>query len=300
MRGRALTLILVVLLIIALAYGAGVLFSLLQGGRDMKKLAFDKPDQHIYLLDLSGEILSSDDFLDEVRDVTDNDEVAAVILRINSPGGAVGPSQEMLEAVKNLDKKKPVIASMGSVAASGGYYVALGARKIVANPGTITGSIGVRMDHVQVGELLTWAKVHHETITSGVFKDVPSLDRPMTPEERALLQGMLDDVHDQFKQAVVDGRKLSREVVDQLADGRVYSGRQAKQNGLIDELGGLPTAIELAKNIANIKGEPELLRREEESSFVWKHLLKGSLTNLFEFVETKIKSYPEMRFQARM
>lgn len=170
--------------------------------------------------------------------------VKAVLLRINSPGGTVGMSQEVYEAVKAVRSKgKPVVISMGDVTASGGYYIASAADRIFANPGTLTGSIGVIM------HLLNWQETEKKigiqpvVIKSGAFKDIGSADRPMTPEERNLLQTIIMDSYDQFVTAVAEGRKMDKEVVKKLADGRVYSGRQAKTVKLVDELGGYEDAL---------------------------------------------------------
>jgi protease-4 len=181
-----------------------------------------------------------------------------VILWIDSPGGSVGASQEILEAVRLLSKEKPVIASMGTVAASGGYYVALGAERILANPGTITGSIGVRMEHINVGRLLDWARIGHETLKSGKYKDMGAIDRPLTPEERRLLEETLKGLHAQFKQAVADFRNLDLSEVDIIADGRIFTGQEAIKLGLVDTIGGFAKAIELAAEMGGIEGEPEL------------------------------------------
>jgi protease IV len=190
--------------------------------------------------------------------VRKDDGIASVILRIESPGGAVGASQEILEAVRRLAKEKPVVASMGSVATSGAYYVACGATKVLANLGTVTGSIGVRMDHVTLVDLLKWAKVNHETLKSGKFKDLGAFDRLMTPEERTLLEGVLLDMHRQFKETVAEARGIDPAEIEKLADGRIYTGRQAVELGLVDGIGGFTEAVKLAAELGHIMGEPEL------------------------------------------
>jgi protease-4 len=149
---------------------------------------------------------------------------------------------------------------MGSVAASGGYYLAAAATRIVANPGTLTGSIGVIMQLAEIEGLLRKVGVRYEVIKAGRFKDSASFARPMTPEERAILQAVLDDMHDQFVMAIADGRRLGKEQVRALADGRVYSGRMAKDLGLVDDLGGLDEAIRIAGELAGISGKPRIVR----------------------------------------
>jgi protease IV len=209
---------------------------------------------------LDGEISRSDDFVETMRDLADRSRIAAVVVRINSPGGAVAPSQEMYAALRRLAEKKPVIASLGSIAASGGYYVASAADVIVASPGTLTGSIGVVMSLANVNGLMEKLGVQSNVITAGSLKDMGSPFRPMTPDERALFQQMLDQVHTQFIDAVAAGRKMDPEQARKLADGRVYTGEQAKAMGLVDELGGLEKAVEIAGQRSGIVGEPTIER----------------------------------------
>lgn len=212
------------------------------------------------VVELNGVIMDSKKIVRRIERMSDSHEIAAVVVRINSPGGAVAPSQEIYEALRAL--KKPVVASMSSVAASGGYYVACAAQKVFANPGTITGSIGVIMEFANLSKLYEWAKVKRYSIKTGKFKDAGAEYRDMDPEARALLQGMVDDVLKQFKEAVVTGRKLKAEQVDRIADGRIFSGSQAKRVGLVDELGTMRDAIMAASKLAGIKGKPEVVYPE--------------------------------------
>ncbi len=211
-----------------------------------------KSKAHIAVVDLTGIIMSSSSLTRELEELTERENVKAIVLRINSPGGVVAPSQEIFEALKKTDLKKPVIASMGSLAASGGYYAALGARKIYANPGTLTASIGVIMEFVNTEKLYTWAKVTRFNITAGKFKDVGSPLREMKPEEKALLTSMLTDIHTQFRTAVQERRKLTPEQLDAVADGRVMTGNQAFNAKLVDQLGGFEDALKEAKAAAKI------------------------------------------------
>jgi protease-4 len=187
--------------------------------------------------------------------------IRAVVVRVESPGGVVGPSQEIHDAVARVRKKgKPVVVSMGAIAASGGYYLAAPANHIVASPGTLTGSIGVLMQLAEIEGLLKKVGVHLEVIKAGRYKDVGNFARTMTPEERAILQALLDDMYDQFVTAVAEGRRLDRAKVLELADGRVYTGRRAKELGLVDSLGGLEDAVNTAGQLAGISGKPQLVR----------------------------------------
>jgi protease IV len=214
----------------------------------------------VAVVPLEGEIERSDDFVETLADLQDDQRYAAVVVRINSPGGAVAPSQEMYEAVHRLAAKKPVIASLGSVAASGGYYVASAADTIVASPGTLTGSIGVIMSLTNVRGLMDKLGVEATIVTAGKWKDTGSPFRAVTPEERAMLQKMADQVHTQFIDAVAAGRKLDPAKAREIGNGRVYTGEEAKQIGLVDELGGLEDAVRIAGARGGISGTPQIER----------------------------------------
>ena len=190
----------------------------------------------------------------------DDPAVRAVVLRIDSPGGVVAPTQEIFTAVRRLrETKKPVVASLGSVAASGGYYVAVSADRIFASPGTLTGSIGVVMQLANVEGLLKKVGVEYVVVKAGAYKDVGNFARAMTPEERRILQSLLDDVYDQFISAVAEGRGLEPQVVRAFAEGRIYSGRQAHGLKMVDDLGGLEDAIEAAAKMAGLPPKPKVL-----------------------------------------
>jgi protease-4 len=216
----------------------------------------------VAIVELNGVIMDSKKLVKRIDRIQDDDEVKAIVVRINSPGGAVAPSQEIYDALKR--SKKPVVASMASVAASGGYYVACAAKKIYANPGTITGSIGVIMEFINIEKLYEWAKVQRYAVKTGKFKDIGAEYKQMSPDERALLQGMVDDVLLQFKTAIVEGRKLPMEQVTAIADGRIFSGSQAKAAKLVDELGPLQDAINEAGKMAGIKGKPRVVEAEKK------------------------------------
>ncbi|MCA1765835.1 MAG: signal peptide peptidase SppA [Desulfobulbaceae bacterium] len=212
-----------------------------------------------------------------------NRNIAAIVLRIESPGGAVGASQEIFEEVKRTRQVMPVVASMGSVAASGGYYAALGANKIVASPGTLTGSIGVIIKFPNFAEIFEKIGYKSEVVKSGKMKNIGSPGRSMTEAERELIQSIIDNVHGQFVNAVIEGRELPAEKVLEFADGRIFSGEQALQAGLIDRFGNFTDAVELAAKLAGLEEKlPELVYPAQKDFSLLK-LLFGSRGNaLFE------------------
>jgi protease-4 len=224
----------------------------------MDEWSFTTGDK-VAVLPVTGLIADSEGTIDQLKKFAKDDSVKAIVLRINSPGGGVGPSQEIYEEVKKLKGKKVVVASMGALAASGGYYIACAAQKIYANPGTITGSIGVIMQFVNVRDLIEKIGLKGMVVKSGAFKDIGSPLREMKAEERELLQGVIDNVHSQFIGAVAEGRKMERESVAKIADGRIFSGEQAKSLGLVDAIGNLEDAVADAGKLAKIEGEPRVI-----------------------------------------
>ena len=218
----------------------------------------------VAVLEVEGIISGSREIIERMHTLRDDASVKAIVLRIDSPGGAVGPAQEIYEELLKLKNHKPVISSMGSVAASGGYYIAAGTQKIFANPGTITGSIGVIVEAANFEELLGKIGLRSEVIKSGHFKDTLSPARTMQTDERSLIQAVVDNIHNQFVEAIVQGRSMPREKVVALADGRIFSGEQALEVGLIDELGNLYDAIEAAADMAGIEGKPEVMYPPEK------------------------------------
>jgi protease-4 len=204
--------------------------------------------------------LDTETIIRTLGEYRDDPSVRAVVLRIDSPGGVVAPTQEIFTAVRRLrETKKPVVASLGSVAASGGYYVAVSADRIFASPGTLTGSIGVVMQLANVEGLLKKVGVEYVVVKAGAYKDVGNFARAMTPEERKILQSLLDDVYDQFISAVAEGRGLEPAAVRAFAEGRIYSGRQAYGLKMVDDLGGLEDAIEAAAKMAGLPPKPKVL-----------------------------------------
>jgi len=216
------------------------------------------------LVEIVGEIDDPESVVDQLDRMQRDTSIRAVVLRLDSPGGGVAASQEIYESVKKLrdEGKKPVIASMGGVAASGAYYVACAADSIVANAGTLTGSIGVIMTFPNTEDLFRKVGIRFETIKTGKYKDIGTMWRPMTDEERKLLQDVLSNVYDQFVDAIVEGRGLAREDILPYADGRIFSGDQALEYGFVDRLGDLDDSIRLAGEMAGITGQPVVVRKE--------------------------------------
>ena len=218
---------------------------------------------------LFGVGAGSETVTSQIRRAAKDSSAKALVIRINSPGGSAAASQEIYQAIREYEKDthRPVVASMGDVAASGGYYCASAADKIVAAPATLTGSIGVIMETMQYGDLMRKIGVSSDAITSGRYKDMGSPFRPLRPDERQLMQAMVNDVYDQFVEAVAEGRGMRKAQVRELADGRAYSGRQALKVKLVDEVGTFRDAIRLAGKLANIKGEPTVKFFERMTPF---------------------------------
>jgi len=231
----------------------------------------------VAVIKLEGLIADATEVSRQLEDYAEREDVKAVVIRIETPGGAVAPSQEIHGGIRRLSGKKPVVASLGAVAASGGYYAAVATEKIVANPGTITGSIGVIIEFVNVSGLMDKLGLKGHVVKSGRFKDTGSPIREMTDDERRLIQALIDDVNSQFIDAVAEGRGLPRSKVTSIADGRIFTGAQAREAGLVDELGDLSDAIDLASNLAGIEGKPEVIypRRHEYYGF-WDMAYQGA------------------------
>jgi protease-4 len=230
----------------------------------------------VAVVEIEGIIVDGSAAVRELREHTDNAAIKAIVLRINSPGGVVAPTQEIFSAIQRARKAgKPVVATLGAVAASGGYYVAAAADRIYANPGTLTGSIGVIMQMANLEGLLKKVGVEYVVVKAGAYKDVGNIARTMSPEERKMLQALLDDVYSQFVDAVAEGRGLERKEVLAFAEGRIYSGQQALALKMVDEMGGFEDAVEAAGKLANIPGRPKLVYPRKKFSF--KDLLENRL-----------------------
>jgi protease-4 len=228
--------------------------------------------EKVGVLEVKGVIANVQPTIEELAKFRRDGSVKAVVVRIESPGGGVSPSQELYQEIRRTVREKPVVVSMGSVAASGGYYIACAAQKIYANPGTITGSIGVILQFTNFEELLRKIGFRMEVVKSGPYKDVGNPGREMTADEKAYLQEMVDNVHQQFVRDVARGRRMKVEKVREVADGRIFTGEQAMELGLVDELGNLKDAINAAAKMAAIEGEPKIVYPEKEKKSVFDYL----------------------------
>jgi len=254
---------------------------------------FTTASEKVGVVEIKGMLTDSRTTLKQLERFKEDRSIKAIVLRVNSPGGAVGPSQEICREVEKLRRTKKVVASLGTLAASGGYYVACGADLIIANPGTTTGSIGVLMQFANMEQLAKKLGLDFFSLKAGRYKDVGSPFRPMTPEDREYLQHLLDNVYQQFVRDVGRNRKIPPEKMKELAEGRVYTGEEAKQLGLVDELGNLPDAIERAGRLGGIKGKVEAVYPEKEGFSMLRFLLGGDVE---ESLTQLSLPYPEPAF----
>ena len=252
------------------------------GGKSSRFAFGDK----IAIVEVKGVITQSSGIIEELQQYLEDDGVKAIILRIDSPGGGVGPAQEIYREIIKIKSKKKVVTSMGSVAASGGYYIACASNLIVANPGTITGSIGVIMQFSNFEELLKKIGIKGVVLKSGEHKDIGSPFREMTPEEKRIMQEVLDNVHQQFIQAVADGRKLDRSKVVQIADGRIMTGEQAKNLGLVDQMGNLQDTIDITAKMVGIEGKPNVIYPKRRIS-IWELLMRDMASAIIDVLNEK-------------
>lgn len=250
---------------------SGVLFIVLMLAIGLLSPFFAR--EKVAVITVKGVITDSKATIEQLHEANESPDVKAIVVRVNSPGGGVGASQEIYREITKIKDKK-VLVSMGSVAASGGYYIACGAEKIYANPGTLTGSIGVLMEFADVAELMGKIGLKGYVIKSGEFKDIGSPLRPMSDAEKELLQGVINNTYSQFVKVVARGRKLNEDYVRDLADGRVFTGEQAKDLKLVDELGNMEDAIDDAARMAGIKGKPGV-KHMEKSRFSFLNLFLG-------------------------
>jgi protease IV len=232
--------------------------------------------------------VDSDKVVKLLKKYEKDDDVKAIVLRVDSPGGAVAPSQEIHDAIKRIKARKKVVVSMGGLAASGGYYISAPADRIFAEPGTLTGSIGVIFMHFNVRGLLEWAKVEETTLKSGKYKDTLSPFRPIHETDREEIQNISDDVYGQFVQAVAQGRGLPEARVREIAEGRIYTGKRAKELKLVDELGGLDDAIAAAWGLAGQSGEPKVQYPPREHELSLRDLMRGAFQGATEGVRSAV------------
>ena len=241
----------------------------------------------IGVVEIEGAITDMKEAMEDVVKFKEDDSIMGVILRINSPGGAVGPTQEIYSEIKKLKKSKKVYVSMGSVCASGGYYLAVTGEKVYASPSTITGSIGVIMQQTVVEDLMKKIGVEANTIKSGPLKDTGTPFRKMRDDERKYLQGVIDSIYEQFVNDVAEGRKMPVDKVKQLADGRIYTGLQAKDTGLIDNIGTFYDVVDEMQKDLGIHGKPSLVYGKRPFSF-----LRWLLSSAIQDVVFKNTSQP--------
>ncbi len=281
-KDRPITLVLLILGVAILFFGT-VMAIVLSFSHLTPSLSFANK---IGVIPINGVIKDADTIIEQLIRFRRDKGIKAIILRIDSPGGGVGPSQEIYSETRRTTQEKKVIASLGSLSASGAYYIAAGADKIVANPGTLTGSIGVLMEFITIEELLKKIGIEMQVIKSGEFKDIGALNRKMTDREREMLRRLLEDIRNQFVTAVAKGRDMPREKVLEIADGRIFSGREAKKIGLVDSLGNFRDAVDLAKTMANIKGEVKLVYPERKRrSILWDLLFKDLIDSIINRID---------------
>jgi protease-4 len=266
---------------------SGIVLALLGKG------SFFSSQERVGVVEIKGLLTDSRTAIKQLDRYRNDDNIKAIVIRINSPGGAVGPAQEILREVEKIRATKKIVASLGTVAASGGYYIASGANLIMANRGTITGSVGVIMQFTNVEGLTKKIGLDFFNLKAGRYKDVGTPFRAMSPEDKAYLQGFLDDIYQQFVSDVAHNRKIPVAKMKTLAEGRIYTGEEAKQAGLVDEFGNLPDAIERAGRLGGIKGKVKAVYAEKEG-FSLLRLLLGQETE--ESLSNLSLPYPEPAF----
>ena len=263
-----------------------ILFSLSQFNKD-SSLALSQQTKKIGIVKIIDVIIASEEYVRQLEEMRKDNEIAGVILRIDSPGGAVAPSQEIYqEAMRFREANKLLVVSMGNVAASGGYYIAAPAQKIFSNPGTITGSIGVIFQFPQYNKLLDKIGVRINTFKAGEFKDIGNPNREMSDKEKQYIQALLDNTHEQFIQDVCKARGMDIKKLRPLANGRIFTGQQAKEAGLVDTLGGLTEAISYCKKQTGVPEKSKLVEKTRTTDFV-KDMFSEKLSSLFPFLKNR-------------
>jgi protease-4 len=254
--------------------------------------------EKIAVIPIKGAITDSEPIVSQLVKFKNDKRIKAIILRIDSPGGGVGPSQEIYREIRKTIKTKKVIASMGSLAASGGYYTASAANKIVANPGTITGSIGVIIQYFELEELFKKIGVRMEVLKSGEFKDIGHPHRKLSKRDKEMIRGLITDIQKQFVSAVARGRGLSVEHVQEVADGRILTGANAKELGLVDALGNFQDAVDLAKKMVGIKGEVTLVFPERVRLRLWDLIFQNASSAFYRAVINTLQPRIEYRWNS--
>jgi protease-4 len=278
-----------VLLLFALGF-VFYLFFYRAGAHTVKNKTFFLNDK-VGVVSVNGIIHDSMEITEQLGDFGRDDSIVAVVLRIDSPGGGVAASQEIYDAVIELKKKKKVVASMGSVAASGGLLIACAADKIVANAGTITGSISAIMQFANFEELLKKIGLKSSVVKSGKYKDIGSPLRDMTPEERKIIQDLIDDIYNQFVDVIVRDRNIPRKQVVAIADGRVFTGRQAKEYGLVDYLGDMGSAAKLASQLAGRDGKYDLVYPQKKRASILDYVFESAANQFSRSLREKAESW---------
>lgn len=297
MAGKKHPILTVLIIIAGIAIVLGATMFVISGiSSNSSNLSFK---EKVGVISIDGTISQSTKITSQLAQFRKDNKIKAIVLRIDSPGGEVGPTQEIFREIQKIVQSKKVIASLGSVAASGGYYIAAAADKIVAAPGTITGSIGVIMQFIRIEELLKKIGVDFETLKSGEFKDIGSPGRELTERDREILNAVIEDIQRQFVEGVANGRSLDLEKVLQIADGRIFSGAQARELGLVDELGNFEDAVEIAKELAGIKGEVTLVYPEKDTLDLWNLFLDATGKSLIKLLQD-IKPQVEYRWKTEL
>jgi protease IV len=246
----------------------------------LSDLIIEPGDGKVGVVEIQGVITESKEIIRLIKRFRENDDIKSIVIRIDSPGGVIGPSQEIYREIRKTTQEKKIVASMGSIAASGGYYIAAATDGIVANPGTITGSIGVIMAYTNFRKVLDKIGMVPVVIKSGPFKDMGSPTKDMSEEEKEVLQTFVDQAHRQFVTAIAEGRKMDIEHVKVLADGRIYTGEEAVKQGLVDRLGNLEDAIEWAGQLGGIQGTVSTVYKKKEKFSILKYVMESTLHDL--------------------
>lgn len=283
-------------ILILLVFAMVFYFSFFQAGSGSGKSRSFSLKNKIGVVKVEGVIADSLEIINQLQEFGENDSIIAVVLRIDSPGGGVAASQEIYDAITELKNSKKVVVSMGSIAASGGLLIACAADKIVANPGTITGSISAIMQFAHFEELLKKIGVRSTVVKSGEFKDIGSPLRDMTPDEKVIVQELVDDIYNQFVDVIAKDRKLPREKVLEIADGRVFSGRKAKELGLVDELGDMAQAARLASELAGKKGKYDLVYPKKKRLSVFDLFVESAVNHLSDALKEKIQGKSSLNY----
>jgi len=249
--------------------------------RSGQRTEYEGKGEKIGVIDIDGVILDAEPTVRDLKKFAEDDDIKAIILHLDTPGGGAAASEEISREVKRIraEKKKPIVVSIATVGASGGYYIASAADKIFANEASVVGSIGVIAEWVNYGELLRWAKLKQVTIKAGEFKDTGDPSRELTPAERDYLQGMINDMHSQFIRSVAEGRRMKFEDVQQIANGKVWTGEQALGLHLVDQIGGFQDALKDTAKVVGIKEEPTVVKPEREKRTLW-DLVFGDASDL--------------------